>query len=382
MAVSADLVFAAPGPDSLTEIASWDAFRPATLSASEFPVDVVRFEGSHSPPVVLSRARRTESLKALPASLRERALRAFERLERRPAFLRLARGRRLDLSSSLSVMGVVNVTPDSFSDGGLYLDPGRAIARALEMFDAGAAIVDVGGESTRPAAYGEAMPIPEEEEIARVLPVIRGIRRASDRPVSIDTRKAAVARAALAAGADLVNDVSALRYDPEMLRVLLEENAPAVLMHMRGNDPRTMQADTSYSHPVADVASELAAAASKAIEAGMAAESIAIDPGLGFGKSPEGNLVLLRHLAALRTLGFPVVVGASRKGFVRRFSGVDDESPAADRLPGSLAALAAARHSGTAVARVHDVEDSVRFVRMLDAIESAPAGRPAGAAAR
>src|SRR5439155_1123073 len=146
-------------------------------------------------------------------------LRAFERSERRPAFLRLARGRRLDLSSSLSVMGVVNVTPDSFSDGGLYLDPGRAIARALEMFDAGAAIVDVGGESTRPAAYGEAMPIPEEEEIARVLPVIRGIRRASDRPVSIDTRKAAVARAALAAGADLVNDVSALRYDPEMLRV-------------------------------------------------------------------------------------------------------------------------------------------------------------------
>ena len=114
----------------------------------------------------------------------------------------------------------------------------------------------------------------------------------------------------------------------------------------------------------------------------MAAESIAIDPGLGFGKSPEGNLVLLRHLAALRTLGFPVVVGASRKGFVRRFSGVDDESPAADRLPGSLAALAAARHSGTAVARVHDVEDSVRFIRMLDAIESAPARRPAGAAAR
>ena len=143
-----------------------------------------------------------------------------------------------------------------------------------------------------------------------------------------------------------------------------------------------MQAETSYSHLVADVASELAAAASRAIEAGMPAESIAIDPGLGFGKSLEGNLVLLRHLAALRTLGFPVVAGASRKGFVRRFSGVDDDSPAADRLPGSLAALAAARAAGAAVARVHDVEESVRFLRMLEAIESPPVRRPAGAAAR
>src|SRR5947199_10254135 len=132
-----------------------------------------------------------------------------------------------------------------------------------------------------------------------------------------------------------------------MLRGPGSESAPGGRMHMRGNGPCRMQADTSYSDPVADVASELAAAASKGIEGGMAAESIAIDPGLGFGKSPEGNLVLLRHLAALRTLGFPVVVGASRKGFVRRFSGVDDESPAADRLPGSLAALAAARHRGT-----------------------------------
>ena len=152
MAVSADLVFAAPGPDSLTEIASWDAFRPATLSASEFPVDVVRFEGSHSPPVVLSRARRAESLKALPASLRERALLAFARSERRPAFLGLARGRRLDLSSSPSVMGVVNVTPDSFSDGGLYLDAGAAIAHGFELEAQGADILDIGGESTRPGA--------------------------------------------------------------------------------------------------------------------------------------------------------------------------------------------------------------------------------------
>ena len=378
----ADLVFAAANAEALREIASWDGFRPATFAASEFPVDVVRFEGSHSPPVVLSRARRAESLKALPASLRERAQRVFERAERPTPFLALARERRLDLTGGPAVMGVVNVTPDSFSDGGLYFDAARAVARALEMFEAGAAIVDVGGESTRPAAYGQAAPVGVDEELARVVPVIEGIRRASDRPVSIDTRKAAVARAALAAGADLVNDVSALRYDPEMLPVLLEEDAAVVLMHMRGDDPRTMQTDTSYAHPVADVASELAGAASKAIEAGLAADRIAVDPGLGFGKSLEGNLVLLRHLAAFRALGFPLAVGASRKAFVRRFSGVADDAPTVDRLPGSLAALARARAAGADIARVHDVEESVRFLTMLEAIESPPVRRPAGAAAR
>jgi dihydropteroate synthase len=380
--VTADLVFPAHGSQSLREICSWDGFRPATFSASEFPVDVVRFEGSHSPPVVLSRARRAESLKALPASLRERALRAFAHAESTRPFLTLARGRRLDLSSSPAVMGVVNVTPDSFSDGGLYFDAERAVVRALEMFEAGAAIVDVGGESTRPASYGQAATVPADEEIARVVPVVEGIRRATDRPVSIDTRKAAVARAAFAAGADVVNDVSALRYDPEMLPVLLEENAAVLLMHMRGTDPATMQADTSYGHPVADVASELATAASKAIEAGVASDRIAVDPGLGFGKSAEGNLVLLRYLAAFRSLGFPIAVGASRKAFVRRFSGVRDDAPTVDRLPGSLAALAAARAAGAAVARVHDVEESVRFLKMLEAIESPTARQPAGAAAR
>jgi dihydropteroate synthase len=380
--VSADLVFAAANAESLREIASWDGFRPATFAASEFPVDVLRFERSPSPSVVLSRARRAESLKALPATLRERSQSVFDRAERSRPFLSLARGRRLDLGSEPAVMGVVNVTPDSFSDGGLYSDPARAVARALEMFEAGAAIVDVGGESTRPSTYGEAETVPAEEEIARILPVIEGIRTSTDRPVSIDTRKASVARAALAAGADLVNDVSALRYDPGMLPLVLAETAGVLLMHMRGTDPRTMQADTTYSHPIADVASELAVAASNAIEAGVAAESIAIDPGLGFGKSPEGNLQLLRHLAAFRSLGFPVAVGASRKAFVRRFSRVADEAPVADRLPGSLAALAAARTGGAAIVRVHDVEESMRFLRMLEAIETPAARHPAGAVAR
>jgi dihydropteroate synthase len=382
VAVRADLVFPAATPELLREIASWDGVRLASFSASDFPVDVLRLERSASPPVVLSRGKRAESLKALPASLRERAVEAFTRAERRRPFLSIGHGRKLDLSRAPAVMGVVNVTPDSFSDGGVYFEPARAIERALEMFEAGAAVVDVGGESTRPANYGEAATVPAEEEISRVLPVIEGIRRTTARPISVDTRKAAVARRAIAAGADLVNDVSALRYDPEMATAVAEEGAGLLLMHMKGNDPATMQADTSYVHPVADVAAELAAAAAKALDLGIAAERIAVDPGLGFGKSPEGNLLLLRHLAAFASLGFPVAVGASRKGFVRRFSGVAEDSPSEDRLPGSLAALAAARAGGASIVRVHDVAESVRFLGMLAAIESPAARQPAEAAAK
>jgi len=374
--VSADLVFAAATAETLREIGSWDGSRPATFASAEFPVDVVRFERSPSPPIAFSRARRGETLKALPAGLRDRATSAFARLERPPAPLALPDGRQLDLSTFPIVMGVVNVTPDSFSDGGLYFDPGRAARRALEMFEEGAAIVDVGGESTRPATYGNAEPVSPAEEIRRVLPVIEAIRRESRAPVSIDTRKEEVARAALGAGADLVNDVSALRHDPRMASTVAEAGAALLLMHMKGDDPRTMQADTSYGHPVADVAEELAAAASKALDAGVRADRIAVDPGLGFGKSPEGNLVLLRHLGALRSLGFPVAVGASRKGFVRRFSGVGDDSSAADRLPGSLAAVAAASSAGAAIVRVHDVPETVRFLRMHQAIDRVRLARP------
>lgn len=382
MPVPADLVFPAAIAELLREIVSWDGVRLATFPAADFPVDVVRFERSASPPVVVSRARRAETLKALPGSLRERALEAFARAERPRRHVALPGGRKLDLSHSPVVMGVVNVTPDSFSDGGVYFDADRAVARALEMFEAGAAIVDVGGESTRSSNYGDTAAVPPEDEIARVLPVIEGIRRATDRPISIDTRKAAVAGRALAAGADLVNDVSALRYDPGMLATLASCDAGLLLMHMRGTEPRTMQDDTSYAHPVADVASELAAAAGKALDAGIAADRIAVDPGLGFGKSPEGSLLLLRHLRAFGSLGFPVAAGASRKGFVRRFSGVAEDSPAADRLAGSLAAAATARAGGAAIVRVHDVEETVRFLRMLDATEAPASRQPAEAVAR
>ena len=383
MRVSGDLIVPAASAAELAEIASWDGLRPATFAASEFPVDVVRLEGSSSPPVVLSRAKRAESLKALPGTLRSRAQEAFDRAARRPEKLALGHGRGLDFSRGPAVMGILNVTPDSFSDGGMYLDAGRAIERALRMFEDGAAIVDVGGESTRPATYGESAEVSAEEELRRVIPVIEGIRSRTDKPLSIDTRKAAVAREAVAAGADLVNDVSAFRFDPEMAGVVAGSGAAAVLMHMKGTDPRTMQIDVSYAHPLADIASHLARAASGALEARIAADRIAVDPGFGFGKSPEGNLVLLRYLAAFRSLGFAVAAGASRKAFVRRFSGVAETAPSADRLPGSLACLAAAARAGAAILRVHDVAESARVVKMLAAIETPAArtARPAAAAA-
>jgi dihydropteroate synthase len=229
-------------------------------------------------------------------------------------------------------------------------------------------MVDVGGESTRPSTYGPAEEISVEEEIRRVVPVIEGIRKSSQAPISIDTRRSEVARRALEAGADAVNDISALRFDPAMAKTIAAAGAAVILMHMRGDDPRTMQQDVSYRHLIADVARELAAAAEKAGAAGVAPEAIAIDPGLGFGKSGEGNLAILRHLAAFRSLGSPVMVGASRKKFVRLFSGVPDEAPVADRLPGSLACAAAAESAGAALVRVHDVGETVRFLRMSRAI--------------
>jgi dihydropteroate synthase len=377
-AVSADLVIPAADAAILREICGWDGFRPATFATADFPVDVVRLDGSASRPVIVSRSRRAETLKALPATLRQRTEAAFARAASTPAALSLPRGRSLDLSNGPVVMGIVNVTPDSFSDGGVHFDRGRAVEAALRMLDDGAAVVDVGGESTRPRNYGEAQELPAEEEIARVVPVIAGIRARSAAPISVDTRKAAVAREALAAGADLVNDVTGGRFDPDLLGTAAAAGAGAILMHMKGTDPRTMQDDVRYDHPLADIAGVLAESAGRALEAGVAPGAVAIDPGLGFGKSPEGNLALLRHLAALRTLGFPIAAGASRKGFVRRFSGVGEDSGIAERLPGSLAAMAAAAAGGALLLRVHDVAESVRYLRMARAIAS-PAAEPAAA---
>jgi dihydropteroate synthase len=262
-------------------------------------------------------------------------------------------------------MGVVNVTPDSFSDGGLFLDADAAIAHARELIAEGADIVDVGGESTRPGAE----PVPAEEELRRVLPVIEGIVASgvvgsgiagiSDSPqVSVDTSKASVARAALDAGASLVNDVSALRADPEMAALVGESGAECCLMHMRG-EPRTMQADPRYGDVVDDVRAFLEERMAYAVGEGVREERIMLDPGIGFGKTIAHNLALLRRLDDLVSIGRPLVVGTSRKSFIGRIlaDAVGQTEPVAParRLEGTIATNVLAYERGASVFRVHDV---------------------------
>ncbi len=244
-------------------------------------------------------------------------------------------------------MGVVNVTPDSFSDGGLYLDPQAAIAHGRQLAEEGAAILDVGGESTRPGAE----PVPAAEELRRVLPVVEGL---AGWCVSIDTSKASVARAALDAGATLVNDVTALRGDPEMAAVVAQSGAECCLMHMRG-EPRTMQQRVgghSYDDVVAEVKAFLEERLAFAVREGVAEERVLLDPGIGFGKTLAHNLELLRRLGELAALGRPLVVGTSRKSFLGRLL---DEAPPAERLPGTIATCVLAYERGATVLRVHDV---------------------------
>ncbi|MGD0198925.1 MAG: dihydropteroate synthase [Solirubrobacteraceae bacterium] len=246
-----------------------------------------------------------------------------------------------------TIMGVLNVTPDSFSDGGSFLEPDAAVAHGLELAAAGAAIVDVGGESTRPGAE----PVAEAEELRRVVPVIERLSAAGVRAqVSIDTSKVAVARAALDAGASFVNDVTAFRAQPAMAALVAERGADCCLMHMRG-EPRTMQDDLHYDDVVAEVRSFLEQRVESVLAAGVAAERIVLDPGIGFGKSASQNLELLRRLDELVTLGFPVLVGTSRKSFLGRITGREG----GDRLPGTIATCVMAFERGASVFRVHDV---------------------------
>jgi dihydropteroate synthase len=279
-----------------------------------------------------------------------------------------------------AVMGIVNVTPDSFSDGGRFLDPGAAVDHALRLLAEGADILDVGGESTRPPAYGLADPVDARQEIRRVVPVIERLAGAARVPISIDTRKAEVARAALGAGASIVNDVTALGHDPEMAPTVAGAGAAVVLMHMRGTDPRTMQDDLAYGDLLAEIGAALSAAAGRAIASGIPALRIAVDPGLGFGKSAGQSLQLVARLSALRPLGFPVVLGASRKGFVARYSGIPPDALPAERLAGSLACAEAAVEQGAAVVRVHDVGATARFLEELrNGSRGADAASAAGA---
>lgn len=273
----------------------------------------------------------------------------------------------VDMRQRTAVMGVLNVTPDSFSDGGRYADIDTALAHGVEMVREGAGIVDVGGESTRPGAGA----VPLEEELERVIPVIRGLRARVAVPISIDTYKEAVARRALEAGADVVNDISALRFDPAMAGLVATEDVPVVLMHMQGR-PRTMQRAPHYVDVVREVAAFLRERVAFAMERGVAAHRIVVDPGIGFGKDTGHNLELLRRLDALVSLGQPVLVGLSRKAFLGRL--LDEGTPDA-RLEGSLAGAVAAVLAGARMVRAHDVAATCRAVRVAEAIR---AGAPAG----
>jgi len=275
----------------------------------------------------------------------------------------------------VTIVAVLNVTPDSFSDGGRFVQAGRAldrdaaVAEALALARAGADVLDVGGESTRPGAHE----IPADEEIARVVPVLEALAKASRVPLAIDTRKAVVAEAALAAGATIVNDVSGLRHDPALAGVVARAGARLVLGHLRG-EPATMQDDPRFEDALAEVARELAASAAQAEAAGVARERLVVDPGIGFGKRLEDNLALLANVGELRRrVGLPVLVGASRKSFLGRLTG----EPPGRRDPASHAAAAVAVFAGADAVRVHDVAGARVAVTVALALRQAR--REAGA---
>lgn len=256
------------------------------------------------------------------------------------------------------VMGILNITPDSFSDGGRHFDASAAIAAGHAMLEAGADILDVGGESTRPGAS----PVPTEEEIARVIPVVRELAKAA--PISIDTRHAATMQAALEAGAEIINDVTALRHDPAAVDFLARTQTPIILMHMPGTDPREMQAKADYADVVLEVARFLRDRVATLEALGIARARIAIDPGIGFGKTMAHNLALIEALPILAGIGCPILLGASRKRFIGTLSGVE---AAEDRLAGSLAVALAGVARGAAILRVHDVAETIQALAVWQA---------------
>ena len=263
-----------------------------------------------------------------------------------------------------SIMGVVNVTPDSFSDGGRYLDAGDALAQGLALVREGAAIIDIGGESTRPGSD----PVPAHEESRRVLPVVEALAERVGVPISVDTMKADVARRALDAGAALINDVSALRADPAMVEVVAELRAPVCLMHMQGA-PKTMQEDPHYDDVVDDVLRFLEERMAFALARGVAEDQLLLDPGIGFGKTVEHNLTLLRHLDRFVALGRPVVLGTSRKRFLGAILG----SEPGGRVIGTVATTVVGLLAGVHVFRVHDVKPNFEALRVaLAVLEGAP----------
>jgi len=287
---------------------------------------------------------------------------------RRKRFRLRLRSRTLILGDRTLVMGVLNITPDSFSDGGEYLDEEAAVARALQLERDGADILDIGGESTRPGAAV----IHAEEELRRILPVIKILRGKLHIPMSIDTRKADVAKAALDAGAEILNDVSGLRTDPRLAEIARRARAPLILMHMRGT-PQTMQRVPLAGDGIRDVKAGLREALARAKRAGLSKTQILLDPGVGFGKRHEQNFEILAHLSELASLGCPIVIGTSRKAFLgRALAGTDGPpAPTEERLLGTATTVTASVLGGAHIVRVHDVAEIVRVIRVADQIVNA-----------
>ena len=276
----------------------------------------------------------------------------------------------LELGQRTCIMGVVNVTPDSFSDGGKFYDTNVAIAQGEKLAADGADIIDVGGESTRP--FSDSVSI--EEEIRRVVPVIEKLAQRVTIPISIDTTKAEVARPALEAGASIINDVAALRFDPGLAALAIEFDTPLILMHMLG-EPKSMQVAPRYDNLIEDIRSFLEDAVARAEKLGVSRSKIIVDPGIGFGKTVTHNLLLLKHVQAFASLDLPVLIGASRKAFIRKLLKQPHEEDIQPDLPivetGTQAAVAAAVLSGAHIVRVHDVANTVASVKILDALREA-----------
>ncbi len=269
------------------------------------------------------------------------------------------RSQKLKLGSRTLIMGILNVTPDSFSDGGLFAEVEAAAEHAENMVAQGADIIDVGGESSRPGADMVSV----EAEKDRVLPVIERLVKAVEVPISIDTYKSSVARDALNMGACIVNDITALRGDPDMAPLVAEAGAPVILMHMKGT-PKDMQIDPHYDSLISEITSFLRTRIQAAIKAGIPQDQIIIDPGVGFGKTVEHNLEIIRRLREFRSLGKPILIGTSRKSFIGKVLGLSTD----DRLEGTAASIAVAIANGADIVRVHDVKEAARVVRMTDAI--------------
>ena len=315
----------------------------------------------------------TDSLKRQPfglPALGEAIASTLSRYETAPPSLRFPNGTSMDFASSARIMGILNCTPDSFSDGGKNMALQDAVAHGQRLIAEGADILDIGGESSRPGAR----PVSVEEELQRVIPVIEALSalphldsrvRGNDRLISVDTYRAEVARQALSAGAQMINDITALNGDPEMAAVVASAGCPVVLMHMQGT-PQTMQAEPHYEDLIGELLDFFEARIRVAIDAGIEESQIIIDPGIGFGKTVAHNLTILKHLARLRSLGRPILLGASRKSVIGNVLNLPVES----RLEGSLATVCFGVANGANIVRVHDVKETVRAVRMVEAIRN------------